>query len=139
MNLFFLALLSTLMGSLILITLDASTLFLSALLLSIVAIKTTSQSELISKITGAWFALSVAPALGVSFEEVSHFSNGFLIQVLFSFLFYVYFFTTKPSIIGRIYKEAKIGVGVSISSAISGFAAGILSAALWQAYLSISA
>jgi phosphatidylglycerophosphatase A len=138
MNLFFSALIATLLGSLILITLDASTLFLAALLLCIVAIKTTSQSELLAKITGIWFALSVSPALGVSFEDVSHISNGFLIQVLMSFLFFVYFFTTKPSIIGRIYKEAKIGVGVSISSAISGFAAGILSAALWQAYLSIS-
>ena len=137
MNLMFSALLSTLIGSAILIYLDGSTLFLAAILLSIIAIKTTTKSELIAKITGVWFALSVAPAVGVTIEEILNLNNGFLIQSSLSFLFFIYFFTKKPSIIGKIQREAKVGVGVTISSAISGFAAGILSAALWQAYLNI--
>ncbi len=137
MQLLFLSFIATLLGSAILLYFDASTLFLGAILLSIIAIKKPDRSELIAKITGVWFALSVAPAFNVPLEEITHFSNGFIIQGLLSFLFFLYFFTKKPSIIGKIYKEAKVGVGVTVSSAISGFTAGIVSSLLWQGWLQL--
>lgn len=138
MNLILSSLLSVLMALGILIYLDSSTLFLAALLLSIIAIKTLNKGNILDKLIGVWFALSVAPAVGVSINEISDFSNGFLIQSALSFAFFIYFYKTKPSIIQRLYDNAKAGVGVIISSAIAGFAAGILSAALWQAYLQIN-
>ena len=137
MNLIFSALLATLAGVAILIYLDASTLFLTALLLSVLALRISEKSDIIATLSGVFFALSVAPAVGVSVSEVMTLSNGFVVQAVLSFLFYLYFSIQKPSIIGRIYREAKKGVGASVSSAIAGFAAGILSAALWQSYLSI--
>jgi len=41
----------------------------------------------------------------------------------------------KPSIIGRIDREAKGGLGVMGDDIIAGFAAGITSAILWQVIL----
>lgn len=122
----------------ILIYLDASTLFLAALLLAVIAIKTLNKGDFLDKLVGIWFALSVAPAVGIALSELVDFSNGFLIQSSLSVLFFIYFYKTKPSIIQRLYDNAKPGVGVVASSAIAGFAAGILSAALWQAYLQIN-
>lgn len=138
MNLILSSLLSVLMALAILIYLDASTLFLAALLLSIIAIKTLNKGDFLDKLIGTWFALSVAPAVGIRVSEISDFNNGFLIQSALSFLFFIYFYKTKPSIIQRLYDNAKAGVGVIVSAAIAGFAAGILSAALWQAYLQIN-
>jgi|GEM_PF-2636817 len=138
MNLIFSALISSFLGLAILIYLDASTLFLAALLLSIIAIKTLNKGDFLDKLVGMWFALSVSPAVGVNIAEIAGLSNGFLIQALLSFFFFIYFYMTKPSIIQRLYNYEKAGVGVVVSSAIAGFAAGILSAALWQAYLQIN-
>ena len=84
-----------------------------------------------------WFALSVAPAVGVSMSEVSSLENGFLIQALLSFVLFRYFDIAKPSIIGRIDREAKGGIGVMGDDIIAGFAAGILSAAIWQGVLAL--
>jgi phosphatidylglycerophosphatase A len=82
-----------------------------------------------------WFALSVAPAIGVSLGEVTNLENGFLVQSILSFILFRYFDITKPSIIGRIDREAKGGIGVMGDDIIAGFAAGISSSAIWQAYL----
>jgi phosphatidylglycerophosphatase A len=122
----------------ILLYLDASTLFLAALLLAVIAVKTRNKGDFLDKLTGLWFALSVSPAVGVQIDELANFTNGFLIQSLLSFAFFLYFYTSKPSVIQRLYDNAKTGAGVIISSTIAGFAAGILSAVLWQAYLQIS-
>jgi len=137
MNLIFSTLVSLVLGLGILLYLDTNTLFLAALLLSIIAIRSLNRGNFLDKLTGVWFALSVSPAIGVSLNEISDISNGFLIQSLLSALLFVYFYKTKPSIIGRIAKNAKEGVGVIVSSVLCGFTAGILSAALWQTYLSI--
>ncbi|DAB30037.1 MAG TPA: phosphatidylglycerophosphatase A [Sulfurimonas sp. UBA12504] len=136
-------------GMLILIYFGAYTLFLATSLISIIAIREINkyevqtgihdhQSIVIDELAGMWFALSVAPAIGVGLSEVTAFENGFLIQSLLSFVLFRYFDITKPSIIGRIDREAKGGVGVMGDDIIAGFTAGILSAVLWQGYLQIA-
>ena len=52
-----------------------------------------------------------------------------------SFALFRYFDISKPSIIGRIDKEVKGGVGVMGDDIIAGFAAGIVSAITWQGIL----
>lgn len=136
------------LGMLILIYFGASTLFLAALLISVIAIKAINNYEtssgthdnqqiVIDELAGMWFALSVAPAMQVGFDQVLSLENGFLIQAVLSFVLFRYFDITKPSIIGRIDREAKGGVGVMGDDIIAGFAAGISSALLWQGYLKL--
>jgi phosphatidylglycerophosphatase A len=137
------------LGMAILIYFDATTLFLSALLISLIAIKVINKYEektgnhddqriVIDELAGMWFALSIAPAVGVVLSQITNLSNGFLIQSLLSFILFRYFDITKPSIIGRIDRETKGGLGVMGDDIIAGFAAGISSAALWQAWLYFS-
>lgn len=134
-----------LLGLLILIYFEPQTLFLAAVLISIIAIRAINNYEMqsgehddkrivIDELAGMWFALSVAPAISVGMGEVFELSNGFLIQALLSFALFRYFDITKPSIIGRIDREAKGGVGVMSDDIIAGFAAGILSSFLWHGY-----
>jgi len=136
------------LGVLILLYLDPTTLFLAALLISVISVKLInkyeeesgihdSQNIVIDELAGMWFALSVAPAVGVAPEAVFDLQNGFLVQVILSFILFRYFDITKPSIIGRIDREAPGGVGVMGDDIIAGFAAGISSAALWQIYLKL--
>ncbi len=138
------------LGMLILIYFDANTLFLATILITIIAIKSInkyekqskthdSQNIVIDELVGMWLALSIAPAFGVSLDEVTHLENGFLVQSILAFVLFRYFDITKPSIIGRIDREAKGGVGVMGDDIIAGVAAGISSAALWQAYLYLGA
>ena len=94
-----------------------------------------NQKIVIDELAGMWFALSVAPAMSVAMPEVINLENGFLIQSLLSFALFRYFDITKPSIIGKIDKEAKGGIGVMGDDIIAGFAAGITSALLWQGWL----
>jgi len=136
------------LGMFILIYLDATTLFLAAMLISIIAIKVINKYEektgihdnqkiVIDELAGMWFALSVAPAYGVASHEVFTLENGFLIQSLLSFVLFRFFDITKPSLIGRIDREAPGGIGVMGDDILAGFAAGISSAALWQGYLKL--
>ena len=136
------------LGMLILIYFDTNTLFLATLLISLIAIKAINiyeaksgnhddQRIVIDELAGMWLALSIAPAIGVAPEAVTELSNGFLIQSLLAFALFRYFDITKPSIIGRIDREAKGGVGVMGDDIIAGVAAGISTAALWQGYLYI--
>lgn len=136
------------LGMLILIYFDAQTLFLATLLISIIAIREINKYEeksgihddkriVIDELAGMWFALSVAPAMGVGVGEITDLQNGFLIQSLLSFALFRYFDIKKPSIIGRIDREAKGGIGVMGDDIIAGFAAGILSALIWQGWLQL--
>jgi len=131
------------LGMLILIYFDAQTLFLATLLITIVAIREINKYEtrtkihddkriVIDELAGMWFALSVAPAISINLNEIGDFQNGFLIQSLLSFILFRYFDIKKPSIIGRIDRETKGGLGVMGDDIIAGFVAGILSAVLWQ-------
>jgi len=136
------------LGMLILIYFGAETLFLATLLITAIAIKEINKYEkksnihddkriVIDELAGMWFALSVAPAIGVNIDEITNFENGFLIQSILSFVLFRYFDITKPSIIGRLDREAKGGVGVMGDDIVAGFTAGILSAVIWQGILII--
>jgi len=143
-------LLSLFSGLAILIYFDEGTLFLATLLLAIVSIKTINKqiensekefdtnSLYSNNFVGLWFALSIAPAFGVTLEEVLSVSNGFIVQAIFSVIFFVIFHTIKPSIIGRIFKTVKGGVGIIASTIIAGAAAGISSSSIWQVYLQLT-
>ena len=134
------------LGMLILIYFDAYTLFLATALISIVAIKEINRYEertnshddksiVIDELAGMWFALSVAPAVTVSFSEITNLENGFLIQSILAFILFRYFDIAKPSIIGRIDRETKGGIGVMGDDIIAGFVAGIVTASIWQGIL----
>ena len=143
------SLVALLLGIAVLLFFDVQTLFLAAILLSVVGIREINKYEaqsgihddkriVIDELAGMWFALSVAPAMSVNMGEIADFQNGFLIQRLLSFAFFRYFDIKKPSIIGRLDREAKGGVGVMADDIVAGFAAGIVSALLWQGYLQLS-
>ncbi|WP_373072640.1 phosphatidylglycerophosphatase A [Sulfurimonas sp.] len=134
------------LGMLILIYFSAETLFMATVLITAIAIREINKYEqksgihddkriVIDELAGMWFALSVAPAISINLNEVSNFENGFLIQSILSFLLFRYFDITKPSIIGRLDREAKGGVGVMADDIVAGFTAGILSAVTWQLIL----
>ena len=131
------------LGMLILISFEPQTLFLATIVISIIAIRSINKYEeasgihddkriVIDELAGMWFALSVAPAISVGMGEVDALENGFLIQSILSFVLFRYFDITKPSIIGRIDRETKGGIGVMGDDIIAGFVAGILSSAIWQ-------
>lgn len=133
-------------GVFILAFFDAQTLFLATILTTIIAIKEIDKYEertgihddkrvVIDEFVGMWFALSIAPAINVNLSEIFVLQNGFLVQAILSFLLFRYFDITKPSVIGRIDREAKGGIGVVLDDIIAGVAAGIASAAVWQIYL----
>lgn len=130
----------------ILITFDENTLFLATLLIAIVTLRAVNKYEEnggihknehinLDKFAGVGFALSVAPATGININEISHLGNGFLIQALLSFAFFIYFEKEKHSVIGRIYRSAKGGIAIVGDDVLAGFIAGITSSLIWQAFL----
>lgn len=140
------SLVALVLGMLILIYFDAQTLFLASVLISIIAIRSINKYEaksgihddkriVIDELAGMWFALSVAPAISVGMDDVTALENGFLIQSILSFALFRYFDITKPSIIGRLDREAPGGVGVMGDDIVAGFVAGVLSASIWQGIL----
>jgi phosphatidylglycerophosphatase A len=123
---------------------DNYTLFLAAIVITLMGVDAVNKYEqtsgihddkriVIDELAGMWIALSIAPSFAT--DNILDLSNGFLVQVILSFLLFRYFDITKPSIIGRIDREAKGGVGVMFDDVIAGFAAGISSAVLWQGWL----
>jgi len=136
------------LGMLILIYFESQTLFLATILISIIAIRSINKYEeqsgihddkriVIDELAGMWIALSIAPAIGVALGDVTILENGFLIQSILSFALFRYFDIAKPSIIGRIDREAKGGIGVMGDDIIAGFAAGISSSIIWQIILQL--
>jgi phosphatidylglycerophosphatase A len=131
----FYSLLALFSGVFILLFLGENTLFLAALLLAVLSIKSTKAD--LDKMVGIWFSLSVAPAFGVSLNELLFLNNGFILQALVSFIMFLVFYSAKPSVIGRLYQNSKGNMGIMLSGILCGFAAGIVSAFLWQAYLQL--
>ncbi len=136
------------LGMLILMYFGSQTLFLATALISIIAIKSINKYEkrtgihddkriVIDELAGMWFALSIAPAVMIGMDDITALENGFLIQSLLSFALFRYFDIAKPSIIGRIDREVKGGLGVMGDDIIAGFAAGISSALIWQGLLKL--
>jgi phosphatidylglycerophosphatase A len=133
-------------GIAILAYFGSQTLFLAALLITLIAIKQINLHESVSgshddsrividELAGIWFALSIAPGVGFDLPMLLQWENGITLQIVLSFLFFRIYDIKKPSIIGRIDRETKGGLGVMGDDIIAGFAAGITAAIVWQAIL----
>lgn len=134
------------LGIAILVYLGPQTLFLSALLITLIAIKSINRYEaashnhddqriVIDELVGLWFALSIAPGIGFDMATLMQWNNGIALQIALSFIFFRIYDIKKPSIIGRIDREAKGGLGVMGDDIVAGFAAGITAAIVWQVIL----
>ncbi|WP_457594061.1 phosphatidylglycerophosphatase A family protein [Hydrogenimonas sp.] len=124
------------LGAAILSYFPIETLFLLTLLVTLVGVKQIDRYEartgvhddkkiVIDEIAGIWLALC--------------FSGASAAALVLSFLFFRLFDIWKPSIIGRIDREAPGGWGVMGDDLVAGAAAGLASAAVLQAmrYLNI--
>lgn len=130
-------------GIAVLIFLGPQTLFLLTLMITLFAIKSIdryeaqsgihdNQSIVIDELAGMWFALSIAPGVMFSLGDLTVWGNGITVQIVLSFIFFRIYDIKKPSIIGRIDRNAKGGWGVMGDDIIAGFTAGVSSALIWE-------
>ncbi|GAA7500440.1 phosphatidylglycerophosphatase A [Helicobacter pylori] len=101
---------------------SANTLFLGAVLIGLIAITQIDKEEeeskihdssyiVIDELVGMWLAMAIS---GLS-----------LAGVILSFIFFRIYDITKPSLIGKIDKEVKGGLGVVADDALAGVLAGL--------------
>ncbi|KHL81158.1 phosphatidylglycerophosphatase A [Helicobacter pylori] len=101
---------------------SANTLFLGAIFVGLIAITQIDEEEeeskvhdssyiVIDELVGMWLAMAIS---GLS-----------LAGVVLSFIFFRIYDITKPSLIGRIDKEVKGGLGVVADDALAGILAGL--------------
>ncbi|AJD65699.1 membrane protein [Helicobacter pylori] len=101
---------------------SANTLFLVAILIGFIAIAQIDKEEeeskihdssyiVIDELVGMWLAMAIS---GLS-----------LAGVVLSFIFFRIYDITKPSLIGKIDKEVKGGLGVVADDALAGVLAGL--------------
>ncbi len=116
-------------GYIILQYFPVDTLFLLTILITILGIKAIDKYEkltnthddksiVIDEVAGLWLAFV--------------FSGATLTQIILSFIYFRIFDIWKPSIIGRIDRDVKGGLGVMGDDIIAGIVAGICSAATWK-------
>ncbi len=134
------------LGIAILLFFGPQTLFMATILITLIAIKAIDKHEsivnehddsriVIDELVGMWFALSIAPGVGFDLSTLMTWNNGIALQIVLSFIFFRIYDIKKPSIIGRIDRETKGGLGVMGDDIIAGFAAGITAALVWQLIL----
>lgn len=101
---------------------SANTLFLGAIFIGLIAIAQIDKEEeeskihdssyiVIDELVGMWLAMAIS---GLS-----------LAGVVLSFIFFRIYDMTKPSLIGKIDKEVKGGLGVVADDALAGVLAGL--------------
>ncbi|MGN8406521.1 phosphatidylglycerophosphatase A family protein [Helicobacter pylori] len=101
---------------------SANTLFLGAIFVGLIAIAQIDKEEeetkrhdssyiVIDELVGMWLAMAIS---GLS-----------LAGVVLSFIFFRIYDITKPSLIGKIDKEVKGGLGVVADDALAGILAGL--------------
>ncbi len=101
---------------------SANTLFLGAVFIGLIAIAQIDKEEeeskihdssyiVIDELVGIWLAMAIS---GLS-----------LAGVVLSFIFFRIYDITKPSLIGKIDKEVKGGLGVVADDALAGVLAGL--------------
>ncbi len=101
---------------------SANTLFLAAVFVGLIAIAQIDKEEeetkrhdssyiVIDELVGMWLAMAIS---GLS-----------LAGVILSFIFFRIYDITKPSLIGKIDKEVKGGLGVVADDALAGVLAGL--------------
>ncbi len=125
----------TLLGAffavLILQFLSIETLFFGMILITIIAIKEIDKEEkqsgihdsseiVIDEVAGVWLALVLSGAT--------------VTQIILSILFFRVLDIWKPSVIGRIDREVKGGLGVMGDDLLAGMFAGICSAGVYQLF-----
>ncbi|MBP7742416.1 MAG: phosphatidylglycerophosphatase A [Aliarcobacter sp.] len=124
---------SLILGLLLLEFLHVSTLFLLSLLVTVIAVKqidiyekevgTHDSSEIvIDELAGMWIALSIC---GIN-------NSNMIIMAILAFVFFRIFDIWKPSIIGKIDRDVKGGLGVMGDDVVAGIAAGVASAGVYQ-------
>ena len=124
---------SLIIGLFLLQFLHVSTLFLLSLLVTVIAIKQIdiyekevgahdSSEIVIDELAGMWIALSIC---GIN-------SSNFVIMAVLAFVFFRIFDIWKPSLIGKIDKDVKGGLGVMGDDVVAGIFAGICTAGVWQ-------
>ena len=113
--------------------LHVSTIFLIALLISVLAVKQINIYEeevgvhdgkeiVIDELAGMWVAISIC---GITQENM-------MIMAPLAFIYFRIFDIWKPSIIGKIDREVKGGWGVMGDDLVAGLAAGIATAGTYQ-------
>ncbi|RVY52381.1 phosphatidylglycerophosphatase A family protein [Helicobacter pylori] len=101
---------------------SANTLFLGTIFVGLIAITQIDKEEeetkrhdssyiVIDELVGMWLAMAIS---GLS-----------LVGVILSFIFFRIYDITKPSLIGKIDKEVKGGLGVVADDALAGVLAGL--------------
>ncbi len=101
---------------------SANTLFLGAIFIGLIAIAQIDKEEeetkrhdsshiVVDELVGMWLAMAIS---GLS-----------LAGVVLSFIFFRIYDITKPSLIGKIDKEVKGGLGVVADDALAGVLAGL--------------
>lgn len=124
---------SLIIGLFLLEFLHVSTLFLLSLLITVIAIKQIDIYEkevgmhdgkeiVIDELAGMWITLSIC---GIN-------SGNMIIMAILGFLYFRLFDIWKPSIIGKIDREVKGGLGVMGDDVVAGLAAGIATAGTYQ-------
>ena len=124
---------SLIIGLFLLEFLHPSTLFLLAILITVLAVKQIdiyekevgehdSKEIVIDELAGMWIALAIC---GIN-------SSNFIIMSVLAFIGFRLFDIWKPSIIGRIDREVNGGWGVMGDDLVAGLAAGIASVAAYQ-------
>lgn len=134
---------SLLLGIAILTYLDTTTLFLAALLATVAGYKLVNDYEaaggihdnkhiVIDELAGMWISMSISivPLTQIPLEAYSDYMSHWTLwlALALSFAFFRYFDIAKPSIIGRLDRDAKGGIGVMGDDVVAGVAAGVLTA-----------
>ena len=124
---------SLIIGLFLLEFLHPSTLFLLALLITVIAIKQIDIYEkevgihdgkeiVIDELAGMWITLAIC---GIN-------SSNILFMAPIAFIFFRSFDIWKPSFIGKIDRDVKGGLGVMGDDVLAGIAAGIATAGVYQ-------
>ena len=124
---------SLIIGLFLLEFLHVSTLFLLALLITVIAIKQIDIYEkevgmhdgkeiVIDELAGMWITLAIC---GIN-------SSNVLFMAPIAFIFFRIFDIWKPSFIGKIDRDVKGGLGVMGDDVLAGIAAGIATAGVYQ-------
>ncbi len=124
---------SLIIGLFLLEFLHVSTLFLLALLITVIAIKQIDIYEnevgahdgkeiVIDELAGMWITLAIC---GINSENI-------LFMAPLAFIFFRLFDIWKPSIIGKIDRDVKGGLGVMGDDVVAGVTAGIATAGVYQ-------
>ena len=115
------------------------TIFLLAILFSIIGYKYTNDYESISEIhDDKRIVIDEIAGVLLTVSILGNLKEDTLIKLFLAFITFRFFDIYKPSIIGKIDKKAPGGLGVMGDDIIAGLFAGILSGILFMAYLKIT-